>query len=182
MSYYDTFNKEVIPALQKELGIKNRMAVPKISKIKLNVGIGTLTRNTKDFSDVIANVAKISGQQPVVTKAKMAISNFKLREGMPTGITVTLRGKKMYEFIYRLVNIVFPRVRDFRGLNTKSFDGNGNYSVGFKEALVFPEINPDDVLNVHGIQVTISTTAKNDEGGRALLTQIGFPFKKANQT
>ncbi len=181
MSYYDTFNKEVIPALQKELGIKNRMAVPKISKIKLNVGIGTLTKNTKDYSDVVTNVAKIAGQQPVVTKAKMAISNFKLRAGMPTGITVTLRGKNMYEFIYRLVNIVFPRVRDFRGLNPKSFDGQGNYSIGFKEALVFPEINPDDVLNIHGIQVTISTTAKNDEEGRALLDQIGFPFKKAKQ-
>ena len=181
MSYYDTFNKEVIPALQKDLGIKNRMAVPRISKVKLNVGIGTLTKNTKDYSDVIANVSKISGQKPVVTKAKMAISNFKLREGMPTGITVTLRGKKMYEFIYRLVNIVFPRVRDFRGLKLKSFDGQGNYSVGFKEALVFPEINPDDVLNIHGIQVTVNTTAKNDEEGRALLTQIGFPFKKENK-
>ena len=181
MSYYETFNKEVVPALQKELGLKNMMAVPRISKVKLNVGIGTLTKHTKDFSDVIENVAKITGQKPVVTKAKMAISNFKLREGMPTGITVTLRGKNMYEFIYRLVNIVFPRTRDFRGLNPKSFDGNGNYSVGFKEALVFPEINPDDVLNVHGIQVTVSTTAKNDEEGRALLTQIGFPFKKAQQ-
>lgn len=181
MSYYDTFNKEVIPALQKELGLKNMMAVPRISKVKLNVGIGTLTKNTKDYSDVVDNVAKVSGQQPVVTKAKMAISNFKLREGMPTGITVTLRGKNMYEFIYRLVNVVFPRVRDFRGLNPKSFDGQGNYSVGFKEALVFPEINPDDVLNVHGIQVTVATTAKNDEEGRALLTQIGFPFKKAQQ-
>ena len=181
MSYYDTFNKEVIPVLQKELDIKNKMAVPRISKVKLNVGIGTLTKNTKDYSDVVTNVAKIAGQQPVVTKAKTAISNFKLRAGMPTGITVTLRGKKMYEFIYRLVNIVFPRVRDFRGLNPKSFDGHGNYSVGFKEALVFPEINPDDVLNVHGIQVTISTTAGNDERGRALLKQVGFPFKKAKQ-
>ena len=181
MSYYDTFNKEVVPVLQKELDIKNRMAVPRITKVKLNVGIGTLTKNTKDYSDVVSNVARIAGQQPVVTKAKQAISNFKLRVGMPTGITVTLRGKKMYEFIYRLVNIVFPRVRDFRGLNPKSFDGHGNYSVGFKEALVFPEINPDDVLNVHGIQVTIATTAENDEGGRALLTQIGFPFKKMKQ-
>ncbi|MFH0838225.1 MAG: 50S ribosomal protein L5 [Patescibacteria group bacterium] len=178
MSYYDTFNKEVIPALRQELGIKNMMAVPRISKVKLNVGIGTLLKNTKDYSDVISNVSKIAGQKPVVTKAKMAISNFKLRQGMPTGITVTLRGKRMYEFIYRLVNIVIPRVRDFRGLNPKSFDGHGNYSIGFKEALVFPEINPDDVLNVHGMQVTISTTAKNDEEGRALLTQVGFPFKK----
>jgi large subunit ribosomal protein L5 len=181
MSYYETFNKEVVPALQKELGLKNMMSVPRIAKIKLNVGIGTLTKNTKDYSDVIDNVSRIAGQKPVVTKAKLAISNFKLRQGMPTGITVTLRGKNMYEFIYRLVNIVFPRVRDFRGLNLKSFDGQGNYSVGFKEALVFPEINPDDVLNIHGIQVTVSTTAKNDEEGRALLTQIGFPFKKANQ-
>ncbi|MBU0706440.1 50S ribosomal protein L5 [Patescibacteria group bacterium] len=181
MTYYDTFNTEVIPALQKELGIKNRMAVPRISKVKLNVGIGTLIKNTKDYSDVISNVSKIAGQKPVVTKAKIAISNFKLRQGMPTGITVTLRGKRMYEFIYRLVNIVIPRVRDFRGLNPKSFDGQGNYSIGFREALVFPEISPDDVLNVHGIQVTISTTAKNDEEGRAILTQIGFPFKKMKQ-
>lgn len=181
MAYYDKFNKEVVPALQKELGIKNRMAVPRVSMVKLNVGIGTLTKNTKDYSDVVSNVAKIAGQQPVVTKAKLAISNFKLRKGMPTGITVTLRGKDMYEFIYRLVNIVFPRVRDFRGLSTKSFDGHGNYSVGFKEALVFPEINPDDVLNVHGLQVTIGTTAQNDEEGRALLGHMGFPFKKPKQ-
>jgi len=179
MSYFDTFNKEVVPALQKELGLKNLMAVPKVSKVKLNVGIGTLTKNTKDYSDVVSNVAKITGQQPVVTKAKKAISNFKLRQGMPTGITVTLRGKRMYEFLYRLVNIVFPRVRDFRGLNRKSFDGQGNFSVGFKEALVFPEINPDDVLNVHGVQVTVTTTAKNDDEGLALLSHIGFPFKKS---
>lgn len=178
MSYYEQFKKEVVPVLQKELSIKNPMAVPRLSKVKLNVGIGTLTKNTKDYSDVVSNVSKISGQKPVVTKAKIAISNFKLRQGMPTGITVTLRGKNMYEFVYRLVNIVCPRVRDFRGLNPKSFDGHGNYSIGFKEALVFPEISPDDVLNVHGIQVTIETTAKNDEEGRALLTMMGFPFKK----
>jgi len=179
MSYYDTFSKEIVPALQKELDIKNKMAVPRLSKIKLNVGIGTITKNTKDYSDVVSNVAKIAGQQPVVTNAKLAISNFKLRKGMPTGITVTLRGKRMYEFVYRLVNIVLPRVRDFRGLNPKSFDGHGNYSIGFKEALVFPEINPDDVLNVHGIQVTVATTATDDEAALALLSKIGFPFKKA---
>jgi len=180
MSYYEQFKKEVIPALQKELGIKNPMAVPRLAKVKLNVGIGTLSKNTKDFSDVISIVSKISGQKPVITKAKIAISNFKLRQGMPTGITVTLRGKRMYEFVYRLVNIVCPRVRDFRGLSPKAFDGQGNYSIGFKEALVFPEISPDDVLNVHGIQVTIVTTARNDDEGRALLTKIGFPFKKAS--
>lgn len=180
MTYYDTFKSEIVPALQKELGIKNPMAVPRIAKVKLNVGIGSITRNTKDFSDVIENVTKIAGQKPVITKSKTAISNFKLREGMATGITVTLRGKKMYEFIYKLVNVVFPRVRDFRGISPRAFDGTGNYSVGFKEALVFPEINPDDVLNVHGIQVTINTTAKNDEEGQALLTKMGFPFKKSN--
>lgn len=180
MSYYQTFTKEVVPALQKELGIKNPMAVPKLSKITLNVGIGSLTRNTKDFSDVINNIAKIAGQKPVVTNAKIAISNFKLRQGMPTGITVTVRGKKMYEFIYRLVNIVFPRVRDFRGLNPKAFDGKGNYSIGFKEVIVFPEINPDDVLNLHGLQVTITTTADDDVAGKALLDSMHFPFKKSS--
>ncbi len=180
MSYYETFTKEVVPAVQKDLGIKNRMAVPKILKVTLNVGIGSLTKNTKDFSDVIDNIAKISGQKPVVTNAKLAISNFKLRQGMPNGITVTLRGKEMYEFVYKLVNVVFPRVRDFRGLSPRAFDGKGNYSVGFKEALVFPEINPDDVLNIHGLQVTLNTTAKNDEEGMSLLKQIGFPFKKDN--
>ncbi len=180
MSYYDTFTKEVVPAVQKELGLKNVMSVPKLTKVTLNVGIGTLTKNTKDYSDVVDNVAKIAGQKPVVTNAKLAISNFKLRQGMPTGITVTLRGKKMYEFIYRLVNIVLPRVRDFRGLNPKAFDGQGNYSIGFKEALVFPEINPDNVLNVHGIQITLTTTAKNSDEGRALLNGMKFPFKKPN--
>ena len=178
MSYYETVKSEVIPALQKDLGIKSVQAVPKLEKIKINVGIGSLTRNTKDFSDVIDNIAKISGQKPIITNAKKAISNFKLREGMPTGITVTIRGNKMYEFIYRLVNVVIPRVRDFRGLNPRSFDGSGNYSIGFKESLVFPEINPDDVLNVHGLQISIINTAKNDEQGRALLTKLGFPFKK----
>ncbi len=178
MSYYQTFTQTVVPSVQKELGIKNLMAVPKLSKVTLNVGIGSLTKNTKDFSDVVSNVAKIAGQQPVITNAKLAISNFKLRKGMPNGVTVTLRGQKMYEFIYRMVNVVFPRVRDFRGLNPKAFDGHGNYSIGFKEALVFPEINPDDVLNIHGIQVTIATTAKNDAEGKALLDAMGFPFKK----
>ena len=178
MSYQEEFKSKVIPALQKELNIKNVLAVPRLKKVKLNVGIGSLTKNTKDFSDVIDNIAKITGQKPVVTNAKVAISNFKLRQGMPTGITVTLRGKKMYDFIYRLVNIALPRVRDFRGLNLKAFDGKGNYSIGFKESLVFPEINPDDVLNVHGFQTTIVTSAKNDEEGIALLTQLGFPFKK----
>ena len=178
MSYYEEFKSKVIPTLQKDLGIKNVLAVPRVDKVQVNVGIGSLTKNTKDFSDVVENIAKITGQKPVITNAKVAISNFKLRKGMPVGIAVTLRGKSMYEFIYRLVNIALPRVRDFRGLNKKSFDGKGNFSIGIKEALVFPEINPDDVLNVHGLQINIITTAKSNEDGIALLKQLGFPFKK----
>ena len=169
---------EVIPDLRKEFGLKNDLAVPRIEKIKINVGIGSLTKQTKDFSEVIENVAKITGQKPIVANAKIAVSNFKLRKGMPVGITVSLRGKRAYDLIDRLVSIVLPRMRDFRGLSTKAFDGHGNYSIGFKEALVFPEISPDDVINVHGIQVTIVTSAKNDDEGLVLLRKIGFPFKK----
>jgi len=154
------------------------MAVPRLLFVKVNVGIGSLTKNTKDFSDVTNNVALITGQKPVVTKSRLAISNFKLRAGMPVGVTVTLRGEKMYDFLDRLVNIVFPRIRDFRGLSIKSFDGKGNYSVGFKEAIVFPEVNPDDVSHVHGLQVTVATTAHNNEQGIALFRAMGFPFKK----
>ena len=178
MSLYERMKSEVIPALKKELGLKNSLAAPRIEKVKINVGIGTLSKQTKDFSEVINNVSKITGQKPVVTKAKIAVSNFKLRKGMPTGITTTLRGKRAYDLIDRLVNVILPRVRDFRGLSIKAFDGHGNYSIGFKEALVFPEISPDDIVNVHGIQVTIVTSAKNDEEGIALLKKIGFPFKK----
>lgn len=169
---------KITPDLKKELGLRNAMAVPKIEKVKINVGIGTLAKQIKDFSEIIENVAKITGQKPVITKAKIAISNFKLRQGVPTGITTTLRGKRAYDLVERLVAVVLPRVRDFRGLSIKSFDGKGNFSIGFKEAIVFPEISPDDITNVHGIQVTIVTTAKNNEEGLALLRKIGFPFKK----
>lgn len=169
---------EILPELKKELGCKSVLAVPKIEKVKINVGIGSLSKQTKDFSEVIENVAKITGQKPVVTNAKIAISNFKLRQGVPVGITVTLRGKRAYDMVDRMVNVVLPRVRDFRGLSIKAFDGHGNYSIGFKEALVFPEISPDDVTNVHGIQVTIVTNSKSDAEGLALLRKIGFPFKK----
>ncbi len=178
MSLYEEMQTKVVPAVKKELSLKNDFSVPRIEKVRVNVGIGSLTKQTKDFSEVIDNVTKITGQKPIVTNAKIAVSNFKLRKGMPVGITVTLRGKRAYDLVDRLVNVVFPRVRDFRGLSTKSFDGKGNYSIGFKEALVFPEVNPDDVTNVHGIQVTIVTSAKNNEEGRALLKVIGFPFKK----
>lgn len=178
MSLYDRMQSEITPALKKELGLKSDLATPRVTKVKVNVGIGSLAKQTKDFSEVIENVAKITGQKPVIMKSRIAVSNFKLRKGMPVGISTTLRGKRAYDLIDRLVNIIFPRVRDFRGISTKSFDGNGNYSIGFKEALVFPEINPDDITNVHGVQITIVTTAKNDEDAMALLKKIGFPFKK----
>jgi large subunit ribosomal protein L5 len=178
MSFYETFTSKIVPELKKDLKVNNIWAVPRLDKVCLGIGIGTLTKNTKDFSDVLDNLARIAGQKPVVTKSKKAISNFKLREGVPAGLVVTLRGKRMYDFIYRLVNIALPRVRDFRGISPKAFDGKGNYSIGFKEATVFPEINPDDVLNVHGLQINIITTARNDEQGFTLLKHLGFPFKK----
>ncbi|PIR55304.1 50S ribosomal protein L5 [Candidatus Peregrinibacteria bacterium CG10_big_fil_rev_8_21_14_0_10_36_19] len=172
------FNSEILPELKKTLGIKNDMAMPKLKKVTINVGIGTYIKtHGKDFDNVVENIAKITGQKPVVAKAKKAISNFKLREDNPVGVTVTLRGQRMYDFINKLVNIVFPRVRDFRGISPKSFDGNGNYNVGFKEHTVFPEISPDDVMKLHGVEVSITTTAKNDEEGYELLKSLGFPFK-----
>ncbi len=174
------FKKEIAPKLQKDLGLKNANAVPKLKSITINVGIGSIiTRQGKDYDYIVDNVAKIAGQKPVVTKARKSISNFKTREGVPVGVMVTLRGRRMYDFFSKLINITLPRVRDFRGLSQRAFDGNGNYSIGFKEHIMFPEINPDDVLHLHGVQVTISTTAKNDEQGLALLKAFNFPFKEA---
>jgi len=173
------FTEEIIPELKKTLGIKNTMAIPKITKIVINSGIGTYVKSQKkDYNSVVENLARISGQKPVVQKAKKAISNFKVREGEVVGVSVTLRGARMYDFLNKLINVVFPRVRDFRGVSPKSFDGKGNYSVGFKEHIVFPEISPDDVTNLHGLQINISTTAKNNEEGFELLKAMGFPFRK----
>jgi large subunit ribosomal protein L5 len=169
---------EIVPALQKELGLKNAMAVPRIRKVMVNVGIGTLTKNTKDFSGVVNNITNISGQKAVVTLAKKAISNFKLRKGVPVGVVATLRGRRAYDMIDRLVNVVIPRIRDFRGLSIRSFDGHGNFSIGFRDPVVFPEVNPDTLVNTHGVQVTILTTAKTNDQGIALLRHMGFPFKK----
>lgn len=175
----ERFNKEIAPKLKEELGIKNLNAVPKLKKITVNAGLGSIySSGVKDFSGFVDNFRAITGQNPVIRNSKKAISNFKLRQGMPNGIMVTLRGDRMYDFINKLVHIVFPRVRDFRGISPKAFDGQGNYSVGFKEHIVFPEINPDDMAKVHGIQICINTTAKNNEEGRALLNALGFPFKK----
>ncbi len=179
MKLRERYVKEIAPKLKKDLGCKNSSEVPKVTKITVNVGVGSLVAaGNKDLTDVIENVRMITGQQPVVKNAKKAISNFKLREGMPVGISVTLRGERMYDFISKLVSVTLPRVRDFRGITTKAFDKQGNYSLGFPDHLVFPEINPDDITKVHGIQVCITTTAKNAQDGHALLREMGFPFRE----
>ncbi len=173
------FDKETEEKLKQTLGVKNRMAIPRITKVAISVGIGTYIKShNKDFSNVVENITAITGQKPIITKAKKAVSNFKLREKDPVGITVTLRKKRMEDFVTKLVKIVFPRTRDFRGLSPKAFDGKGNYTIGFKEHTVFPEISPDDVMKLHGLQVTIITSAKTDEEGLELLKVLGFPFKK----
>lgn len=173
------FESEILPKLQEKLGKKNVMSVPKITKVKVNVGMGSYIKShNKDYSNIIENITAIAGQKPTLNKAKKAISNFKTRQGEVIGTSVTLRGKRMYDFLNKLINIVFPRVRDFRGLNKKAFDKTGNYSIGFKEHTVFPEISPDDVTKIHGVQISITTSAKTDEEGFELLTLLGFPFKK----
>jgi large subunit ribosomal protein L5 len=177
-SLQDHFKKNILPALQKELKLKNTLAVPRITKVILNVGIGKLTGNGKDYSHIVDSLAAISGQKPVVAKARIAISNFKLKKGQPVGVSVTIRGRRMYDFLNKLANVTFPRVRDFRGISPRSFDGKGNYSVAIKEHTVFPEINPDDISKLHGVQVTIVTTAKSNEQGLKLLGAMGFPFQK----
>jgi len=177
ISLKQQYDKTIAPALQKELGIKNKFAVPALKSVKLNVGLGPFVAAKKDYSEIIDNIAAITGQRPVVTKARKAISNFKIREDMPVGIAVTLRGKRMYDFVNKLVHITFPRIRDFRGLPIRGFDGTGNYTVGISENTVFPEINPDNVDKIHGLQVTIVTTAKDNDQGYKLLKAIGFPFQ-----
>jgi large subunit ribosomal protein L5 len=171
---YDTI---IAPKLKNDLKLKNTWAVPRLRKVIINVGLGSFLDGKKDYSQVLETLAAISGQKPVVTKARKAISNFKIKEGQTIGVTVTIRGKKMYDFINKLVNITFPRVRDFRGIPAEAFDGHGNYTVGLKENTVFPEVNPDTVDKIHGLEVTIVTSAKNDEQGFALLKALGFPFQ-----
>lgn len=171
--------KEVRPKLQKELKIKNIMGVPELKKILIHVGIGNImTKGNKDYESVFKNIELIAGQKPVITKAKKAISNFKTREGMPVGIVATLRGERMYDFLNKFINIVLPRVRDFRGVTKKGFDQKGNYSLGLTEQTVFPEINVDDIVKLHGLQITICSSSKNKEEGMALLKEFKFPFKK----
>lgn len=178
MTLKDTYIKEIAPKLKESLQC-NIMDVPKIEKVVLNMGIGTYIRTgNKDYSVLQEHLALISGQAPVVKLAKKAISNFKLRAGMPVGLTVTLRGENMYDFLEKLIHVVLPRVRDFRGISGKSFDNEGNYNFGIKEHTIFPEVPQDDVVKNHGIQITVKTTAKTKEAGKELLTQMGFPFAK----
>jgi large subunit ribosomal protein L5 len=174
----EKYQKTVIPALVKEFGYKNLMAVPKIEKISINVGLGDATQTPKLMEGAVAELTQIAGQHPVVTKARKSITNFKLREGMSIGCMVTLRGDRMYEFLDRLVNVALPRVRDFRGVSTKSFDGRGNYTLGLKDQLVFPEIDYNKVEKVKGMNICITTTAKTDAEGLVLLKQLGMPFRQ----
>ena len=164
--------------LMAKLGIKNVMAVPKLTKITLNMGLGDSARDKKVIDSAVNEMSAISGQKPVVTYARKSIAGFKLREGMPLGVKVTLRGRTMYEFLDRLIHVSIPRVRDFRGLNPKSFDGRGNYSMGVKEQIIFPEIDYDKIDQIRGMDITITTAAANDDHARALLDSFGFPFRR----
>ncbi len=172
------YKKEIAPALMKQLGAKNVMQVPRLEKITLSVCLSEAVQNPKILNTVVDEISSITGQKAVITKAKKAISNFKLRAGIPLGVRVTLRREKMWSFMDRLNTLALPRVRDFRGLPNKGFDGRGNYNMGLKEQIVFPEINYDKVDKVRGMNITICTTAKNDAEGRALLEALGMPFRK----
>jgi large subunit ribosomal protein L5 len=174
----EKYKQEIRPALQKELGLTNLMAVPRLEKIVLNMGLGEATQNVKIMDPLVADLASVAGQKPVTTKAKKSIAAFKVREGMPIGAMVTLRGDIMYEFLDRLVSVALPRVRDFRGVSTKSFDGRGNYTLGMRDQLIFPEVDYARVDKLKGMNVTIVTTAKDDNQARALLRQFGIPFRQ----
>lgn len=174
----DFYKSDVSPALMKKFGYKSVMQIPKIEKIILNVGCGEARENAKAIDAVLTDVTAIAGQKPVITKAKKSVANFKLRQGMNIGVKVTLRADRMYEFLDRLFNIALPRVRDFRGINPNSFDGRGNYSMGLKEQLIFPEIEYDKIDKVRGMDIIFVTTAKTDEEARELLTLMGAPFAK----
>jgi len=174
----DYYNSSVAPAMMKKFGYKSVMQIPKLDKVVINVGAGEARENSKVIDAIMNDLAAITGQKPIVCKAKKSIANFKLREGMPIGVKVTLRSDNMYEFVDRLFNVAFPRVRDFRGINGNSFDGRGNYSTGIKEQLIFPEIEYDKIDKVRGMDINFITTAKTDEEAKELLTLLGAPFAK----
>lgn len=173
----DKYQKEVVPALMEQFQYSNVMEVPKVDKIVINMGVGEAKENKKLLDSAVNELGLITGQKPIVTQARKSIANFKLREGMSIGTKVTLRGEKMYDFLDKLMNISLPRVRDFRGVSPKSFDGRGNYALGIKEQLIFPEINYDDVENIRGLDIVIVTTAETDEEGKAFLQLMGMPFR-----
>ena len=173
----EKYAKEVAPALRKEYGIDNVMAVPRLEKIVLNMGLGEAIQNAKLLDAAVEEMATIAGQKPVVTKSRKAIANFKLRENLPIGCMVTLRGDRMYEFFDRLVNVALPRVRDFKGVSDRSFDGRGNYSLGIREQIIFPEIDLDKIDKIKGLTISICTTARTDNDAKLLMRALGFPFR-----
>jgi large subunit ribosomal protein L5 len=172
------FNEKIVPELKTKLELKNTMQVPRILKITVNMGVGEAVADKKVMDAATADMAKITGQKPAVTKAKKSVATFKVRDGQAIGCKVTLRGDRMYEFLDRLVSIAIPRIRDFRGISTRSFDGRGNYSLGVKEQIIFPEIQYDQIDQIRGMDITISTSARDDKHGRALLEAFNFPFRK----
>jgi large subunit ribosomal protein L5 len=174
----ERYQEEIVPALKKSLGVNNTMQVPRISKVVVNIGVGEALDNAKTLDAAVSDMTLVTGQKPVITKARKSIANFKLREGRQIGVKVTLRGDRMWSFLDRLVNIALPRVRDFRGVSPNAFDGRGNYTLGLREQLVFPEIEYDKIDKLRGLEISIVTTARNDEEGRELLTLLGMPFKK----
>ena len=172
------YRDKVVPELMKSLGVTNPMRVPKITRITVNMGVGEAVADKKAMDGAVGDLAAITGQKPLVTKSRMSIASFKLRAGVPVGASVTLRGARMYEFLDRLVNVAMPRIRDFRGVSARSFDGRGNYSFGVKEQIIFPEIAYDKIDAIRGMDITITTTARDDREGRALLESFNFPFRK----
>ncbi len=178
MRLEEKYRNEVVPALMKSLNLDNIMQVPRITKIVVNIGLGEALDNPKALDYAVQDLMTITGQKPVITKARKSIAAFKLREGRPIGVKVTLRGDRMWAFLDRLMNVALPRVRDFRGVSPNAFDGRGNYTLGIREQLIFPEIDYDQIDKVRGMEVTIVTTARNDEEGRQLLTLLGMPFRK----
>lgn len=175
----DEYRKNVVPKLQQQLGKQNVHAVPRLQKIVVSMGVGRAKEDRKRLDEAMTHLGQLTGQKPHITRSKRAVSGFRLREGMEVGCRVTLRGRRMYEFLDRLIFLALPRVRDFRGLNPKAFDGHGNYSLGLNEQMVFPEINPDKVTNTQGMNITMVTTARSDDEGRALLREMGMPFRKS---
>ena len=174
----ERYRNEIVPKLSQEFGFKNVHQVPRLEKVVLNMGVGQATQNAKLIEKAAEELAVITGQKPVIRKARKSIANFKLRQGQPIGCTVTLRGTRMWEFFDRLVNVSLPRVRDFKGVSAKGFDGRGNYSLGIREQIIFPEVEYDKVEKITGLNVTVCTTARNDAEGKALLTHLGMPFRQ----